>query len=254
MQLDVRRDWFLYGLSWLIWRLPGRGAAKMAEFSHVEAGSGVDMLEAAEETGRREMRRKYYIHALDELKHSRLFRERARALSAQRTRAQKVLDDVGYIPNQGIRGSQSLFSELGEERFLAFVYVAELRGAQQFDVNASLMRDDPETQAMFQEIARDERFHIAYSRRELEQMKAAGRGKEARSHVWAIRRQRFGQAWLRFSRRLGEAVAGLWLWLLYWAVLGPFSLLARVVESPSSGFTAPDADERSLADRAAEPG
>ena len=79
-------------LSGLIWRIPGAGARKMAEFSHVEAGSGLDMLAATELEKSPLLRRKYYRHALDELKHAGLFRERARALSDTHSRAQAVLE------------------------------------------------------------------------------------------------------------------------------------------------------------------
>ena len=75
MAVPLRRLPFL-ALSWVIWRLwPGRAATKMAEFSHTEAGSGLDMLAATEETVRPELRARYFRHALDELEHARLFRE-----------------------------------------------------------------------------------------------------------------------------------------------------------------------------------
>ena len=51
-----RRDWLLWTISQVVWRIPGRGSRKMAGFSHTEAGSGLDMLSAAEETPRRDMR------------------------------------------------------------------------------------------------------------------------------------------------------------------------------------------------------
>jgi hypothetical protein len=49
----------LRAISYIVWRLvPGRGPTKMAEFSHTEAGSGLDMLAAVEETPRRDLRRR----------------------------------------------------------------------------------------------------------------------------------------------------------------------------------------------------
>ncbi len=233
----------LWALSWLVWRLvPGRAATKMAEFSHTEAGSGEDMLAAAEETPRADLRARYFRHALDELRHARLFRERAVALGttrrrggAARSRAQAVLDDTGYVAARGIRGADSLFTELGEVEFLAFVWLSEQRGAEQFDVYADLLRHDADSAVMFATIAKDERFHIAYSRAELDHHPDAGAVRRA---VRSVRWRRLRQAWLRGARDLGNAMGGLWLGLLYVVLLGPFSLAARR-ERPVVGFVTP---------------
>jgi len=219
--------------------VPGRAATKMAEFSHTEAGSGQDMLAAAEETTRRELRARYFRHALDELRHARLFRERALALARARGRTQAVLEDAGYIAAHGIRGTESLFARLGELEFLAFVWVAEKRGAEQFEVYADLLRDDDATAAMFAEIARDERFHIAYSRAELDRYGARGDAARVRSAVFSVETRRLWEGWLRVSHDIGAAVAGLWLSLLYFALIGPFSLVARWSEPRTTGFSAP---------------
>lgn len=222
-------------VSGVVWRLvPGRAATKLAEFSHTEAGSGLDMLAAAEETPRREMRARYFRHALDELRHARLFRDRALAMSGPRSRARAVLDDADWLVEHGIRGDTSLFQRLGETEFHAFVWVAETRGAEQFDVYARLLRDDAATAAMFATIAEDERFHIAYSRAALDRF-APDAGPAA---VRRVRARRAWEAWLRFSHALGAAVAGAWLSVLYLA-LAPLALAARLSERPTEGFVAP---------------
>jgi len=48
------------------WRLPGWPRRLLVSFSETERGSAVDMFAAAELTKRPEMRRKYFLHALDE--------------------------------------------------------------------------------------------------------------------------------------------------------------------------------------------
>lgn len=200
------------------------------------------MLAAVDETTRPDMRARYFRHALDELRHSRLFRERAEAFGAARGhargRAQAVLEDAGYIAAQGIRGSESLFSQLGEREFLAFVWVHEKRGAEQFDVYASLLREDADTAAMFAEIARDERFHIAYSRAELDRLARAGEGGAVKKAVFRVRKRRAWQLWLRFTRDFGNFMAGLWLMMLYLFLVGPFALVARS-EARSRGIVPP---------------
>jgi len=246
-----RRDWLLWAISSVVWRMPGRGSIKMAGFSHTEAGSGLDMLAATEETTRRDMRAKYFRHALDELKHARLFKKRALALAPQEmSRAQAMLEDSNFIREHGINASESLFSRLGELEFLAFVWIAEQRGAQQFDVYTDLMKDDPDSCAMFAEIAGDERFHIAYSRAELDRYTEAGQAKEVKEAVGRVKRRRFLEAWLRFSVVLGDFMSKLWLGILYILVLGPSSIFARLTEKQPKGFVMPVIPDGDILERA----
>jgi rubrerythrin len=246
-----RRDWVLWMISNVVWRIPGRASIKMAGFSHTEAGSGLDMLAAVEETPRREMRARYFRHALDEMKHAGMFRTRALALADKpRNRAQAMLDDSSFIREQGINEAESLFSQLGELEFLAFVWIAERRGAQQFDVYADLMKDDQDTQAMFSEIADDERFHIAYSRAELDRYEATGHSKEVRKALGKIRRRRWLEAWLRFSVVLGDFMSKLWLGILYFTVIAPSAIMAHLSEKKTKGFISPDEPEVDIMARA----
>ena len=197
------------------------------------------MLVAAQQTPRRDLRAKYYQHALDELKHSQLFKERAGILSGARSRAQAVLNDSDFIVSHGIRGEKPLFERLDETEFLAFVWVHELQGARQFDIYAELMREDSDSRQMFEAIAEDERFHIAYSRRELDQIAKLGQGSEVKKAIFSVKSRRWYQAWLRFARRFGDVMAGLWLGLIYLLLVGPFSLVARANEEAQIGFLPP---------------
>lgn len=226
-------------VSWLVFQLPGRDALKMAEFSHVELGSGMDMLAATNDQKDPLLRRKYFRHALDELRHSRLFYERARELAAKAgrmDRVQAVLEDTGFIGDHGIRDAVPLHLQQDELQFLAFVWLHERAGATQFEVYARLMQDDPETQRMFDEIARDERFHIAYSRSELERRGDAGQAAAVR---WAILKVRFRdlwQAWGRKTHAFGMMMSSFWLGILYFLVASPFALVARSRERLPGGL------------------
>jgi len=247
-----KRDWVLWAISSVVWRIPGRGPMKMAGFSHTEAGSGLDMLAAVEETPRRDMRAKYFRHALDELKHARMFRARAIALSegTKKGRAQAMLDDSSFIREHGINEADSLFSKLSELEFLAFVWIAEKRGAQQFDVYADLMKEDPNSCTMFEEIADDERFHIAYSRAELDRYEEAGKAKDVKDAVGRVQRRRLLEAWLRFSIVLGDFMSKLWLGLLYILVIGPSSIIAKITERQPQGFIPPEQFNDDIIERA----
>ncbi len=236
-----------------VFRIPGRPAAKMAAFSHVEYGSGLDMLEATVRTPHRKLRHLYYRHAMDELEHSRLFRNRARELTrSDGTLAE--LDDAELVHERGIRSKEPLFDQLEETEFLAFVWLHEREGAKQFEVYADLMKDDAASAAMFDQIFKDERFHIAYSRKELDLLEEADGAARVRSAVWKIRRQGWWQAWLRIGRELGNLMAGLWLTLIYALVVGPFAILARWMEQPATGFVPAPETRAVIAGRASEAG
>ena len=90
----LRTIW-LTVVSEISWRIPNRQALFLAQFSQAERGSAYDMLAAAELTETRSLRRKYLEHALDEARHSRIFRERAIDLGVDADNA--ALMDAGYL-------------------------------------------------------------------------------------------------------------------------------------------------------------
>ena len=236
-------------VSWVVWKIPARRAAKLAEFSHTEEGSSLDMLAAAEgENIRPNLRRKFFIHALDEHKHARWFAERATTLSSARKPARRILEDVNYIREHGIRGDKSLYQQLGVMEFLAFVWLQERQAGRQFGIYVNLLKDDPVTAQIFESVRDDERFHTNYSRLELDRMSKAGEQEKVRKAVWNVKFRGFTQAWLRVGRAIGELMGGLWLMLLY-IILAPFGLAARWFDRDLKGFVStPSARQRGLSD------
>jgi hypothetical protein len=234
-------------ISEVSWRLPGWPRRLMTSFSHTEAGSAMDMLAAAERTERPDLRRKYFLHALDEARHAILFRTRAAELAGPaRARADAAIDDAGYLREHGIVAGRTLFERLGELEFLTFVYVAEADAVEQFDVYRARRLPDPDTDRMLGRILKDEAFHVSYSRAELERYRREGRGREVTAAVWRVRGRRVWEAWLRSSRGMGAVVTSVWLVALYGLVLGPFRLVARLEpggwQSPGSGSVAKATD------------
>jgi hypothetical protein len=235
--------------SWFVWKIPARRAAKLAEFSHTEEGSSLDMMAAAEaESVRPSLRRKFFVHALDEHKHARWFAERATVLSAgTRKPASHILDDMNYIREHGIRGDTSLYQQFGVLEFLAFVWMQERQAGRQFSVYVNLVKDDPITAEMFESVREDERFHTNYSRLELDRMANAGEQAEVRRAVRNVRLRGLWLTWLRLGRTLGEFMGSVWLTLLYF-ILTPFALAARYFEKDDKGLVeTPDARQRALA-------
>lgn len=210
------------------WRLPGWPARFVTSFADSEKASCVDMLAAAEHTERADLRRKYFMHALDESKHAGLFLGRAAALGGGRDRARAALDDAGGLQRHGTVEGQSMFERLGELEFLAFVWVAEADAVEQFGVYLDRELPDPDTRATLRTILKDEHFHVSYSRQELERFRKQGLEKDVNRALWRVKWNRVLEAWLRFSRDFGAVVTSIWLGLTYAIVLGPFRLVARV--------------------------
>ena len=218
-----RRAWLTVA-SEFSWRMPGRPQRLLAAFSLAERGSMMDMLAAVEATTRRDMRRKYFVHALDEGRHAKIFADRVRDLG-QAGRADAALEDSGQLLQAGIVGGQTLFERFGEEKFLAFVYVAEADAVEQFNVYLERGLPDDATQATLRTILKDEVFHVAYSRAEVEKLRKEGRAVDKMCRD--LRLARVWERYLRFSRDVGSFMSGIWLTILYFVVLAPFRLLAR---------------------------
>lgn len=222
----LRRAW-LIPLSEIAWRLPGWPRRLLAAFSIAERGSMVDMLAAAETTPRREMRRKYFLHALDEWRHAGIFAGRVRALGGPR-REEAAMEDAGTLMDHGVVGGETLFERMGELEFLAFVHVAEADAVEQFHVYLDRELPDAETCLALRDILTDEKFHVSYSKQEVERYRRDGRQKEVDGAIGRVRRRRVWEGWLRFSRDFGNVVSTGWLWILYAVVVAPFRLFARV--------------------------
>jgi hypothetical protein len=221
----LRTIW-LTVVSEISWRIPNRQALFLAQFSQAERGSAYDMLAAAELTETRNLRRKYLEHALDEARHSRIFRERALDLGVDADNA--ALMDAGYLSEHGIVAGETLFERLGELEFLAFVCNAESRALEQFSVYQTRKLADPKTLVALEQISKDEYFHMTYTRAALDSHRKNGGEHEVRAILFRLKWRRLKEAWLRFGRKFGTLMGRIWLSVLFVVVVGPFRLLARM--------------------------
>src|SRR5436309_3095957 len=107
-----------------IWRDSDRRVRKLLMFGEVETDGGRDILRAAEVTPDPLLRRLYLEHAIDELHHGELFRDRGNALL--RTRAARARGVLGGNPLPGGHGLDDLTVEdETDPKLLAFLHVAE---------------------------------------------------------------------------------------------------------------------------------
>ncbi len=211
----------------LVWRSARAVAAKLEGFAATEAGSALDMLKAAELAEDPLLRRLFFRHAMDEARHSQLFRDAARALAAS----------GGPTEYQLIHARrQNLFQRLPLTEFLAFVHLAERRGELQFQVLRRHFEDVPDLERLFARIAKEERFHVTYSGRWLETRRREGHAGEVRGALLKVRARAAWEAWRRAGRTLGDLTSRVLLGVIYLAVLPLFALLSRAADAPARGW------------------
>jgi len=205
-----------------VWADAERRVRKLLAFAEVETDGGRDILRAAEVTPDPLLRRLYLAHAIDELHHGVLFRERGEALLRGRTTSAAALFSGNPLPGGHGLDDLSIEGE-ADERLLAFLHVAEKAAAGRFAVYRELVDDDPATHAIFEEILRDEVFHMNYTYTQLARIAP----RSYRRQVWLARATRLWKRVVRVFAVLGALMSAVLLTLLYFVVLPPFAWLAR---------------------------
>jgi rubrerythrin len=205
-----------------VWGDGDRRLRKLITFAAVETDGGRDILRAAELTPDPLLRRLYLEHAIDELHHGDLFRERGAALLRARRTRRTVLLNGNPLP--GGHGLDDLRID-GEpdHRLLAFLHVAEKAAAGRFTIYRELVGDDPETRAVFEQILRDEVFHMNYTYTQLTRVSP----RAYRRHVWHARTKRLWNRYLRIAAAIANVFGSALLTIFYFALLPPFAWMAR---------------------------
>src|SRR5438876_5516186 len=205
-----------------VWGDVDRRVRKLLTFAEVETAGGRDILRAAEVTPDPLLRRLYLEHAIDELHHGDLFRRRGAALLRTRATRSKTLFNGNPLP--GGHGLDDLSIE-GEpdHRLLAFLHVAEKAAAGRFAIYRELVDDDPITRAIFEEILRDEVFHMNYTYTQLARVSPSS----YRRHVWRAGASRLWKRYLRLAAVVAGAFGTVMLTLQYFILVPPFAWLAK---------------------------
>src|SRR5438093_11848254 len=221
----ARVDRLLRPLHRWVWGDFDRRVRKLLAFAEVEGDGGRDILRAAEVTADPLLRRLYLEHAIDELRHADLFRERGAALLQLRATRSKALFNASPLP--GGHGLDDLSIE-GEpdHRLLAFLHVAEKAAAGRFAIYRDVVDDDPSTRAIFEEILRDEVFHMNYTYTQLARVLP----KSYRRQVWQARGNRLWKRYLRMAAAVAGVMGAAVLTVIYFVLLPPFAWLAKRAE------------------------
>jgi rubrerythrin len=208
-----------------VWGDFDRRVRKLIAFAEVETDGGRDILRAAEVTPDPLLRRLYLEHAIDELRHGDLFRQRSAALlQMRRARARGLFEGT---PLPGGHGLDDLRIE-GEpdHRLLAFLHIAEKSAAGRFAIYRDIVDDDPSTRAVFEQILRDEVFHMNYTYTQLARISP----ESYRRHVWRARASRLWKRYLRAAAVVAGVFGTAILTIQYFILLPPFAWLAKRAE------------------------
>jgi hypothetical protein len=223
-----------------IWSDHERRVRKLLAFGEVETDGGRDILRAAEVTPDPLLRRLYLEHAIDELHHGVLFRERGAALLRARAAEGGTLFNGTPLP--GGHGLDDLcVADEPDDRLLAFLHVAEKAAAGRFAIYKEIVDDDPSTRAIFEEVLRDEVFHMNYTYTQLTRIAP----KHYRRRVWWARASRLWKRYLRLAAGIAAIFGGTLLTALYFVLLPPFAWLAKRAERREPAGWAPASGQRS---------
>jgi hypothetical protein len=206
-----------------IWQDPQRCARKLLSFAETEADGGRDLVRAAELTQDPTLRRLFTVHAADEDRHAALFRTRGTAL------LRSVLDrtssalQLNWV-SPGERGLDDLHVNTeSDASLLAFLHLSEKTAAGHFAAYVNALKGDPLTSAVFQEVLKDETFHMNYTLAQLTRVAPKRHG----LFLWKARLGRLWKAYLRVMSAIAGVMGSVILTLQYFILLAPFAFLAK---------------------------
>ncbi|GEM_PF-321092 len=245
-------DLMLRWRSRTVWTDPVRKVLTLESFSRTEADGGRDIGSAATRVSDTELRAHLVRHTADELRHADLFMTRAQELRATTDmppEADAEASGDSYDLSRGRPSSEvdahgfftsGLLDEMGEVAYVAMLHGAEVRAASLFAAHRDLTRDDPETCAVFEQILRDEQYHVAYTKAVLDRWAEEGRGREVAEARSAARGGRFWSGWKRAGIRSGASFSKFVLRIMYFTILLPFGLANKGSRSATGWSAAAD--------------
>jgi hypothetical protein len=206
-----------------IWGDFDRRVRKLLSFAEVETDGGRDILRASEVTADPLLRRLYLAHAIDELHHGDLLRQRGAALLRSRARRTALHAATSWIPSDGHGIDDLRIDDEPDESLLAFLHLSEKAAADRFSIYRDVVGDDPSTRAVFEEILRDEVFHMNYTYTQLTRISPGS----YRRRLWRARASRLWKQYLRVASAIAGVFGTIILTAVYFILLPPFAWLAK---------------------------
>ncbi len=231
--------------SW-VWLDTARRARKLLRFAETEAEGGRDLVRAAEVTPDPLLRRLFLFHARDEQRHAELFRRRGAVLLHALSLPSRSSYRTDWLA-PGERGLDDLRIEALEDgALLAFLHLSEKSAATDFASYRDVLERDPSTRAVFDEVLRDEAYHMNYTLSQLVRVSP----RRHRLLLWRARLSRLWKGYLRLAIALAGVISGLILTILYFALLPPFAYLAkRAARQEPAGWLPVSSERNASLDR-----
>jgi rubrerythrin len=227
-----------------IWQDPQRCARKLLSFAETEADGGRDLVRAAELTQDPTLRRLFTVHAADEDRHAALFRTRGTALLRSVLDRTSSAFQLNWV-SPGERGLDDLHVNTeSDASLLAFLHLSEKTAAGHFAAYVNALKGDPLTSAVFQEVLKDETFHMNYTLAQLTRVAPKRHG----LFLWKARLGRLWKAYLRVMSAIAGVMGTVILTLQYFILLAPFAFLAKRAarREPQGWIAIPPERERPL--------
>jgi hypothetical protein len=222
-----------------VWADPYRKYRTLLSFSETEEDGGKDLVRAGRRVSDPDLRKHIERHSTDEVRHADLFRRRAAEVASENNipiggtdgGADKRYDLAGARKGVDVDAhgfmNAGLIDELGELEYVAMVHVAECKAAELFAIYRDMNARDAATKAIFEEILKDEKYHVAYTKTFLDKWRKQGRGAEIDKALKKAKGSRLMGAWKAFGLRSASGFAHVVLFTFYWTLLAPFGLLSR---------------------------
>jgi len=229
-----------------VWLDTARRARKLLGFAETEAEGGRDLVRAAEVTPDPLLRRLFFLHARDEQRHAELFRWRGATLLRTHSGASRSAYRADWLA-PGERGLDDLrIEELEGGALLAFLHLSEKSAARDFASYRDVLERDPSTRAVFEEVLRDEAYHMNYTLSQLVRVSP----RRHRYLLWRARLSRLWKGYLRLAIAFAGLISGLVLTILYFTLLVPFGYLAkRAARRESTGWQPVSSERNTSLDR-----
>jgi hypothetical protein len=219
-----RLDRLLRPLHRWVWRDAARRGRKLLRFAETEADGGRDLSRAAELTPDPLLRRLFLRHALDEQRHAELFRLRGRAILRELRNGSTLHPFEANWFAPGERGLDDLRVERQrQDSLLAFLHLSEKAAAGRFAMYRQVLREDPETRGVFDDVLQDEAFHMSYTHHQLSRVSP----QRHRLRLWQARLARLWRAYLRVAAAVAGVLGTAMLLIQYFLVLPPFAWMAK---------------------------
>jgi hypothetical protein len=221
--LPSRLDRLLRAVHRWIWADPHRRAGKLLRFAETEERGSRDLCRAAELTNDAVLRRLLLRHASDEQRHADVFRATGRRIFHELGYGRGGAIEANWLA-PGERGLDALEIDAARtDDLLAFLHLSEKAAAGRFVLYREVLDGDPLTRAAFDDVLRDEVFHMRYTRTQLARIAPRNHGFK----LWQARARRVWKAYLRIAMALASALGTVVLYAQYFVLLPVFAWVAR---------------------------